>query len=172
MASIWELSVTLIDTKQNRTNLRYKMGEITGADIGAEALIASGRADDIITDLKAISDANVFATRLSALNENGVDAGLPADADITDELVILVHTNDVNYPDELATLRVPAPIAGVWVNNDPAQGLDLTDAGAQGYVSNFETAFEVSDGEHVTIAEGTAGMKSGYWRSVADKVKP
>lgn len=170
MASYWELSVLLIDTKQNKTRLNYDIGLISLASFEAEAAEANSRKTDIIAALEAISDANVYVTRLAAVDTIG--GALPADADITDELVILVHTNDTNHVTELAQLRVPAPIAGVWLNNAPEQGLDPADAGVQTYVALFSADVQFSDGEHANTAEGTAGIASGYWRSVADKVKP
>lgn len=163
--SYWTLNVRLIDSKQLETMLRLIIGEITAADYGAEATIAWARANQLMTDLKAITDANVKVAYLNGIDTAWDDAGLPADADVSDELVIVAHTNDSDKPTEVDRLRIPAPSSGVWVNSDPASGLDVSNAGVQAYVANFDIEFEFSDGEHVNLSEGTGGIAEGYWRS-------
>lgn len=170
MASLWEYGVTLIDQNELKRNMRFKLGVITGASFEAEAATAQSRASTLTTHLKAITDANVYATSLTC-KDQFVDAGIPASAECSEEAVVLVHTNDTNYPTELAQLRIPAPIDGLFVNDTPNQGVDIADAGLASYVGNFETAVEISDGEHVNPAEGTAGIKSGFWRSVARSLR-
>lgn len=166
MASIWEFTVTLLDSAQNTTSIRFKLGEVTGADFAAEATAALATASAITTALNAITDANIMASRLSTINETTINGAIPGgDVDITDEALVLVHTNDTNYPDELARLRVPAPVAGLFVNSNREEGVDVADADLQTYVALFGSSVEISDGEHVNTAEGTAGIKSGYWRS-------
>ena len=171
MASIWEASVTLVDADEKRSSLRIKMGEIDGVDFPGEAAVALANLTAFITDLKAASMANVLTSRLYVLDQGGVDGTIPAnESDVSDEAVLIVHTNDTNYPSELATLRIPAPEDDLFVNDDPAQGLDVGDTTNTDYVANFTANLEISDGEHVNAAEGTSGIHSGYWRSVAKKI--
>lgn len=171
MPSIWEATVTLIDADGLTSSLRLKFGSITaGADFGDEAIEARTRLSDFVTALKAVTDANVYRTRLYALDQGGVDAGLPATvAGVDNEAVVMVHTNDTNYPAELATIRIPNPADGVWLSGDKTLGLDPADADVQALVALYSADIEISDGEHVNTAEGTAGINSGFWRSVAKK---
>jgi hypothetical protein len=59
----------------------------------------------------------------------------------------------------------------MWVNSEPSQGLDKSNALLQAYVGDFETDIEFSDGEHVNVSEGTAGIADGYWRSVKKSIR-
>lgn len=173
MTSVWRASVTMIDADQKTTTLTANMA-LAGLTVAADFDDANAALAAWITDIKAISDANVLSSRLTVLDQGGIDGTVPAnESDISDEVVLVVHTNDTNYPTELATLRVPAPIDGVFVNDDPAQGGDLADTGLQDYVDNFNTSatFELSDGEQVNTAEGVHGMADAYWRSKATKIR-
>lgn len=174
MASTWEASVTLIDADQKKANLLLKQGVIDGVDFPGEAAIALAALTAYVTDLKAVSDANVLSTRLTCLNQGGIDGTVPAnESDVADELVLIVHTNDTTYPAELTALRIPAPSDSMFINDDPAQGGDRNDTAVQDYVDNFTTAestYQVSDGEYVNIAEGVHGMDDAFWRSRARKI--
>lgn len=170
MASIWEGTIVLIDANELTTRLQLKMGSISLADFGAEATEALSRFTDYVTALKAVTDANVLSTALRALNQGGIDGTVPATTPgVDNEAVIIVHTNDTTYPDELASLRVPNPADGIFVNSNPNEGLDVADAAVQTLVALYSSDFQLSDGEHVNTAEGTAGISSGFWRSVAKK---
>lgn len=163
--SYWNGIVTLIDDKELKTTLRFAVGEITAADFGAEATIAWTRFNQLLTDLDAVTDANVYNAYLRGADTAWPDSGLPADADVSDEAVIVCHTNDTDKPTEVDRLRIPAPVDALFVNNDPAQGVDVSNAALQAYVANFDVEIEFSDGEHVNLSEGTAGIAEGYWRS-------
>ena len=169
MPSDWYANVTLIDDHEKKTSLRFVIGTLTGVDFAAEAADAYTRFDDLITDLKAISLANVYKARLSAEDPGDwEDSGVPATgSDVSEELVLNCHTNDSLQITELDQLRVPSPIDTVWVNDDYEDGFDVADADAAAYVANFTSNFEFSDGEHVNDAEGTSGIESGFWRSKA-----
>lgn len=173
MPSDWYGAITLIDDDEKKTTLRITIGTITGVDFGAEATVAYDAFDALITDLKAVTDANVNKASLRAEDPGDwLDAGVPSNgSDVSDEAVISAHTNDSLLETEVDQLRIPAPIAGIWVNDEPSQGLDVTDAGLQAYVANYETDIQFSDGEHVNLAEGTAGIADGYWRSVKKSLR-
>lgn len=174
MASSWNASVTMIDADQKKSNILVKFA-LAGLTLAEDFDDAQAAMTAWITDIKAISDANVLSSRLTLLDHGGIDGTVPAnESDVSDEIVLVVHTNDTGFPNELTVLRVPAPIDDVFVNNDPAQGGDLADTGLQDYVDNFTAAagvFEVSDGEYVNTAEGTHGMADAYWRSKATQIR-
>jgi hypothetical protein len=175
MTSYWQASVGLIDDNQKRTTLRLQIGNISGADFGTEAANAAGILSGLITDLKAITLANVEKISLATLDPNEeVDAGVPATgSDVSEELVLIVYTDDAEKIGEVDRLRVPSPVDSVWVNDNYEEGFDLADALAAAYVANFEdTYFQFSDGEHVDTTLGTAGIKAGFWRSRKMQVRP
>jgi hypothetical protein len=147
--------------------MNLSMGEIDDLTFEAEAGIAETRLASYITDLKAVTDANVSKIVLKVEDPgDDADSGLPGgEVDISDEAVIVCHTNDATFPAELAPLRVPAPPTGVWLNDNREEGLDKSDADVQNYVENFSANFEFSDGEHVNTGEGTSGIHDGFWRS-------
>lgn len=173
MASTWNASVTLIDADQKTSTLQAKF-TLAGLTLAADFDDASAALTAWITDIKAVSDANVLSSRLTVLDQGGIDGTIPAnESDVSDEIVLVCHTNDTGFPNELATLRVPAPSDDVFVNADPAQGGDLADAALQDYVDNFATSGTLmfSDGEQVNTAEGTHGMADAFWRSKATQIR-
>lgn len=175
MASYWTARVTLMDDNGKTTALSLQLGEISDASFGAEALTAYTLLNDYVTDLKAISLANVTGISLTTHDPAGVaDSGKPSTgSDVSEELVLVVYTDDPDQVGEVDRLRVPSPISGVWVNSNYEEGFDLTDADAANYVDNFaDGAMEFSDSEHVDTTLGTNGIKAGFWRSRKMQVKP
>jgi hypothetical protein len=174
MASFWKASVELRDDNDKRTRLNLQLGEITEIDFATEAATAEQRLASYITDLKAISLANVSDIRLSVIDPGGdVDSGKPSTgSDVSEELVLVCYTDDVDQEGEVDRLRVPSPIDTVWVNDNYEEGFDLSDADADAYVENFTAGFEFSDSEHVDDTLGTNGIKAGYWRSRKMRVTP
>lgn len=173
MPSDWFCGVTLIDDDEKKTSLRFAIGTITGVDFGAEATVAYAAFDALLIDLKAITDANVNKAFLRAEDPGDwVEPGVPATgSDVSDEAVVSVHTNDSFLETEVDQLRVPAPLPAIWVNGEPSQGLDKANALMQAYVANFSADIQFSDGEHANLTEGTAGIASGYWRSVKKAIR-
>jgi hypothetical protein len=173
MPSDWFCGVTLIDDDSKKTSLRFIIGTITGVDFAAEAQVAYDAFDNLVTDIKAVTDANVNKAFLRAEDPGDwVDSGIPSNgSDVSDELVVSVHTNDTFLEKEVDQLRMPAPLDAMWVNGEPSQGLDKTNALLQAFVGDFETDIEFSDGEHVNTSEGTSGIADGYWRSVKKDIR-
>lgn len=89
-------SVTLMDDNQKKTTIRVVIGTITDLDFAAEATIARARFDDFLTDLKAITSANVNKASMRIEDPGDwEDAGVPATgSDVSEELVLMCHTND------------------------------------------------------------------------------
>lgn len=173
MATFWTGYVKLRDDNDKRTSLRIQLGEITDIDFGSEASEAASRMGAYVTDLKAITLANVEQISLTCHDPNGdEDVGKPSTgSDVSEELVLTVYTDDPDEVGEVDRLRVPSPIATVWVNDNYEEGFDLADADAAAYVENFESNLEFSDSEHVDTAQGVDGIKAGYWRSRKMQVK-
>jgi hypothetical protein len=174
MASYWKASVELRDDNDKRTRMTLVIGTITGVDFAAEAADAAGILSDYVTDLKAISLANVSDIKLTCIDPNSEqDSGKPSTgSDVSEELVIVAYTDDQEKEDEVDRIRVPSPVATVWVNDNYEEGFDLADSDASNLVANFaDGAMQFSDGEHVDTAKGTDGIKAGYWRSRKMQVK-
>lgn len=164
MASVWRYSVTLIDTHSHRTTVHYR-GEFSGLSLTDEFGLAQTAAADLLTDLKAITDASVYSESLAYLIP-GSEA-LPADADVTDELVMSLWLSDVGQLNKFATARVPAPIDAMFESDTIT--LDKTNANVIAYVANFnlpDNGFQVSDGEYVVTGREN-GIVGGKWRSRA-----
>lgn len=173
MPSDWYAGVTLIDDDEKKTSLRFALGTITDATFGAEAQTAYDAFDALLTDLKAVTNANVNKAFVRSEDPGDwLDAGVPSNgSDVSDEAVISAHTNDTFLESEVDQIRIPAPVVGIWVNDEPSQGLDVADVALQAYVANYETAIQFSDGENVNLSEGTAGIAGGYWRSVKKSIR-
>jgi hypothetical protein len=174
MASFWKASVLLGDSNKKETRLNLQIGLITGVDFAAEAAEAATRLGDYATDLGGISTAYIKDIRLTCVDPNGdIQAGYPGAgvADVSKELVLVCHTDDPDEEGEVDRLRVPSPVATVWINDQYEEGFDLADADAAAYVENFTDGFEFSDSEHVDDTEGTNGIKAGYWRSRKMQIK-
>lgn len=167
MASKWRYSVTLVDSRSLKTTLNYT-ATFSGASITDEFGLAQVAAADLLTDLEAVTDAAIYSetlTYLLANNEAIPGAGV---ADITDEMAVVVWLSDVGSINKYHTLRIPAPIEAM-IGSDGVT-LDETNAAVQAYVANFDTAWEVSDGEHVVVSREN-GIESGSWRSRAKSTK-
>ena len=172
MPSDWYGGVTLIDYDSKKTSLRFTIGTLTGVSLADEAQEAYNRMDGLIDALKAVTDANVSSAFLRMEDPGDwADEGLPSDADVSDEAVISVHTNDSLREAEVDQLRIPGPKRALWVNSNPSNGLNKTNSDLQAYVALFEEDFMFSDGEHVNTDEGTEGIAGGYWRSVKKAIR-
>lgn len=168
MPSYWRASVQLTDEHYKTTSMRLQIGELSDVDFETEAGAAQDILDAFITDLKAITGAAVTKITLTVDDPSGSeDTGAGGGgSDVSEELVLIVYTDDPDQVGEVDRLRVPAPLDSVWVNDNYEEGFDLTDALASAYVANFtDGAMEFSDSEHVDDALGTNGIKAGFWRS-------
>lgn len=167
MTSYWKARVGLTDDNGKETSIAVQIGEITGVDFAAEAADAQTRLSDYVTDLKAISLANVTSITLTCVDPSAQqDTGKSSTgADVSEELVLIVYTDDPDQVGEVDRLRVPAPEATVWINDSYEEGFDLNDALASALVANYASSLEFSDSEHVDTALGTDGIKAGFWRS-------
>jgi hypothetical protein len=167
MASFWTARVTIVDDNKKSTSMGIQIGLVDGVDFAAEAAEAATRLGDYVTDLKAITSGFVRDIKLSCEDPNGDNqAGYPSTgSDVSEELVLVTYTDDPDQEGEVDRLRIPSPVATVWVNDQYEEGFDLNDADASAYVANFTANLEFSDSEHVDDGQGTDGIKAGFWRS-------
>lgn len=164
MASDWECAITLVDSKALKTTLRFK-GTFSGLDITDEFGLASTALSDLVTDLEAVTDANVYKQSLTLIAGGGT--ALPADADITDEAAIVCFLTAAGVAPEYHTLRIPAPIEALFESDKVT--VDESNAALQAYVAEFDkqdVGFQVSDGEYIETANEN-GISHGFWRSRA-----
>jgi hypothetical protein len=162
MASDWRYTVVLIDEHSIKTSMVFK-ANIDGLSLTDEFALAQTMAADLLTDLQAVTDAAVYSESLTYVIGNS--EALPADADVTDELVVLVWLSDVGEVNKQAAVRIPAPIDAAFESDGVT--LDKTNAAVQAFVANFGTdLWEVSDGETVVTGRDN-GIVSGHWRSRA-----
>lgn len=158
MASTWRVSLTMVDTKALKTTLNF-IYEASGVDIGAEFADANTAMDELMIDLLAITDANVFNESLTYIR--GGTASLPADADITDLGVVVTYLTGAGEVPKFWATRIPAPVAGIF----EADGVtvDIADADLISYVDELSN-FSVSDGENIDTSVSN-GIARGWWAS-------
>lgn len=161
---LFQASVTLTDSKQLKSTLNFRR---VIDDLTPEAAFATANAEwgDLITDLKAVTDAAVTRSAVTFLDVAPLEA-IPAEgvADISDEGVVMCWLSDVGQLDKYAALRIPAPID---MFESDQKTLDKTNAQVIAYVANFGPAkWEVSDGENVVVSRDD-GIQGGHWRSRA-----
>lgn len=167
MASDWLVSLTLIDGIALKTtlNFRYHSDEIIVTD-GFNA--ANQAADALVTDLEAVTDANVYSQRITYLKD--LDESLPAgDNRVTNVAQVVCYLTPDGVAPKFHVLRIPAPNVGIFGADEKT--IDKTDAALIDYVANFlDGEFQVSDGEHIddTIDDG---IKGGSWTSVKKNTK-
>lgn len=164
MASDYECAITLVDSKALKTTLRFK-GTFSGLDENDEFSLAKTALANIVTDLTAITDANVYKSSLTLITGGGT--ALPADADITDEAAVVCFLTAAGVAPEYHTMRIPAPVAALFESD--LVTVDETNAGLIAYIAEFDqqdVGFQVSDGEYIETANEN-GISHGFWRSRA-----
>lgn len=171
--TIFRYSITLIDKRAEKTTLNFRGDFDALAGLSEDFDAAVTAAGALKSALLAITDANLYKESLTY--EIGGGTALPVDADITDELAIVVFLSALAEVPKYATLRVPAPIDAVWESD--GKTLDESNAAVQAFVAEFDAdahaggAFEVSDGEHVET-DNANGIHKGFYRSKARSTNP
>jgi hypothetical protein len=146
--------VTLIDTKALKTSLSFALSDTVYAD----AVTAIGL---FATALGLVTDANIYSEHLIEVISGGV--ALPADADITDEALVVTYLSGAAEVPKYWNLRIPAPVDGLF--NADGVTVDITDTDLVDLVLNIATNCFVSDGEVVDVSVDD-GISHGFWRSV------
>ena len=163
MTSLWRYTVTLVDERALRTVLNF-MSEQDGIGLSEEFDSLMIDAAALLSDLLAVSDALLYSETATYLM--GGDTALPADADISDEAAIVCFLSAAAAVPKYHVLRIPAPIDALFESDGVT--VDESNAALIAYIDNFDTAFQVSDGEPVIVANEN-GISHGFWRSRAKK---
>ena len=160
MASDWKYKVTLVGSNSLRTTLIYNFhsDEALLADALAAIVTASGL---VATELGQLSDANIYNEDITYLV--GGSSTLPADADISDEAVVMCYLTGAGVIPKYHPIRIPAPVSGLFESD--LLTVDETNADLITYVGLLEASWQVSDGEAIDT-EVDNGIASGWWRSV------
>ena len=161
-ADTFRYSITMIDERALRTTLNFMM-ETSEATSAENFTLAVTEGAAITAALLAISDALVYAENLTFLVSGA--SSLPADADITDEAVVVCFLSEAAEIPKYHVLRVPAPVDAMF----EADGVtvDETLAALITYVAALDenTSVVVSDGE-VINTDLENGISHGFWRSI------
>lgn len=160
MASDWKYAVTLLGSNALKTTLTYNFHseEALLADALAAVVTALGL---INTSLGLLSDANIYNETLTYLI--GGSPALPADADITDEAVVITFLTGAGVIPKYHPIRIPSPVSALFESD--LITVDETLADLITYVGLLEASWQVSDGESINTAVDN-GIASGWWRSV------
>jgi hypothetical protein len=160
MASDWKYTVTLLGSNALKTTLVYNFHseEALLADALAALVTASGLVN---TSLGLLSDANIYNESLTYLM--GGSPALPADADITDEAVVITFLTGAGVIPKYHPIRIPAPVSDLFESD--LITVDETLADLITYIALLEASWQVSDGESIDT-EVDNGIASGWWRSV------
>ena len=145
---------TLIDTKGLKTSLRFPLAEIGHTEALADAALISSK-------FAAVTDANFYSENLVE-NISGSTA-LPADADITDEALVVTYLSGTGELGKFWNLRIPAPADAVF--NADLVTVDITNQALQDLVLELSQSALVSDGEAISL-DIQEGISHGFWRSI------
>ena len=150
----FQYHVTLIDTKANRTSVRFDLADTAYVD-------AATAAAAIEAAIVLVTDASVFKSTLVEILTG--DASLPADADVTDEALVVCYLSGTGEVPKYWNLRIPAPKEAMF--NEDLVTVDITYQNLQDLVSTLSTEALVSDGESLDL-DINEGISHGFWRSV------
>jgi len=164
MASVWEYRVTVVDKDEEVSTLRFDLGTISGADFGAEALLAQTAADAIHDEFVDVTDAFVKTERLTFMMSD--DNQLPAGSTENVSTVALVpcHLNAPGDAAKIWNMRIPAASSGIFQAD--GHTVDPLDADLVAYVAVLETYAQVSDGEVIDTSSGpnSNGIGNGGYK--------
>jgi len=147
------------------TTITYDLGVLSGADAGAEYLLAVAALNAISGALDDITAGIIYFTRVYANVQESALVPTSEDARIYVNAVIACHIGASGEVAKYATVRVPAPVDALFVG-DEGDGesedvVDVTNANLQAYIDALEANALVSDGETINTALGTNGMYRG-----------
>jgi len=153
-------SFTLIGTNGKTTTLRFQGVTIDEGTQGADLLAAAVALEALRDELNDVTDANVDAYSFSVAGTQAV-GGLPAAADVFEEMAMQLDITPSGEAQKLATSRIPAPSLGLFLGTDgPNRDVaDINDADLTAWVGVLATHVLVSDGEAIN------GIVSGYRRA-------
>jgi len=164
MGMWYEGRVTLIDEHGFKSQMVYDLG-VSAALTGAASAIAD--LNTIVAELVDVTSANPVDIYVSCHDDTNQVGTLPAESEIAEEAVLSVHLLAAPLPQKLGTLRIPAPVDGIF----QADGytVDTADADLQAYVAAVAATTTISDGENIITARGSGGIANASWRTRARK---
>jgi hypothetical protein len=154
-------NVTLSDNGGNKSTLRFNTRKTDLADLATDIAEFTG-AGGLLADLAAVTDANIvgYSAGVAFAEDSDLYAGAGVQIEDIGEIVGRID----GEPDKWTVLRIPAPVAGIFVGSEGPQAnlIDPNDADLQAYLANFESGglCYTSDGEDLADS-GTAGNFSG-----------
>lgn len=161
MASNWDLKITYVDSFGEKTTITHFLGEFTDADFGAEALAAQSAGEQIVDAYDAMTNAFKSSVRLQSreFDDNQIPSGGVL---ISSEARVNTHLNAPTELQELWTLRIPAPVSGMFLTD--GKTVDPTDSDLIALVGELSDHALVSDGESINTSTGSNGIASpaGY----------
>jgi hypothetical protein len=155
----------LVDPSNEKTIIRFDLGDPGGADLAADAPLAEASADALRVALMAITDANLLEDSLSVGLANGASVLPAGDFKITTEAVLSVYLSQPTAIPKFGTLRVPSPSSSIF----EADGItvDKANGDVQTFVSAVANNALISDDESIVLASGVNGVQSGFTRTKA-----
>lgn len=155
------LNVTLADAAGNKSNLQLATKYTDLADLSTNIADITG-AGGVLADLNAITDATIVSYSIGeAFAEDATFYG--AAGSEVEANALIVAKVDGSVPGKTVSLRVPAPVDGMFLGTtgDNRNIVDTADADTRAWLANFTSTgvLTVSDGE--SIEDPTA---AGTWK--------
>lgn len=145
------LNLTLADAAGNKSNLQFTLDYADLAALSTNIADITG-AGGVLADLNAITDGTIVS--YSVGEAFAEDATLVGAANSEVEEVALINAKvDGTTPGKVVSLRVPAPVNGMFVGDfgDDRNIVDTADADTLAWLANFASTGHilVSDGESI-----------------------
>jgi len=164
MTVVYSGRIVLLDEHGFRTSVHYNLP--SSADTtGMAAAMAAMNA--IAVELADVTSSNLEYIALTSQDDTNAVGTLPAEAENSEEAVLSVHLTAAPNPEKLATIRIPAPVDGIFMADKHT--VDTTNVALLAYVEAVADNAEISDGETIVKARGAGGIKRGSWRSTAKR---
>jgi len=147
LASVgWEMTVTLADNGNGRSNLNYQLVAATAAD----AATAGGT---IRTRLALVTGMSIMSYTLTERFEDATQV-LPGDDGVQRENRAKLTCNVHGFANKVETIYIPAPVIGLFedTTGEAADRIDVTDTDLISYVDIWRVTgalATVSDGEYI-----------------------
>lgn len=154
-------NVTLADYAGNKSTMRFKTNKADLADLSTDIADLTG-AGGLLADLEAVTDAKVvgYSVGVSFAEDGSPYAGAGVEIENVAEIVAKID----GEPDKWATVRIPAPVSGIFGAGpgESANLIDPADADLVAFLANFESGGVVTTSDGESLADsGTVGNFKG-----------
>jgi len=154
------LNVILADSGGNKSTLQYNLNYV---DIDAlNTGVTAGDITGILADVNAVTDATVVGYTVGqAFAEDATFYGA-AGSEVENNALIVAKVDGAT-PGKTVSLRVPAPVAGIFLGTtgDDQRTVDTADTEIRNYLANF------ADTGHILVSDGESIVDpttSGAWK--------